>query len=257
MSKQLLLKRPAGKESWWDVDPTTQKQNPIWKAQMQHIIRAGCFDSLIQKYSFTLVDPAVPRNPQWLHHQGMVSWIILVPSPNMNSRDRNWYARATVLGYGGVARCLGISPATVTPEKVDPKRYHHVLSPMCNGFECRKCSAFSMDINDLKAVPCLRGSMPSMSEDELKHMVENQSKKVEHFKKLLKLKELERKVGELERKRKLAASSPPCPSAPTKAPQACRGLSQSSSRPQRLRMHFNRLLDVPCMLSPKVLYNLS
>lgn len=120
----------------------------------------------------------------------------------------------------------------VTPEKTaDSKLFHHVLSPQFNGFECKKCSAFAVDINHLKTVPCIRGSESSASDGEMKSMIDNQSKKLDQLRKLLELQELEKKLNTMVAKRDGATvpSNPPAATPAASLPatsEACQDLSK-------------------------------
>ena len=136
----------------------------------------------------------------------------------------------------------GTTPAMVTPEKtVDPKLFHHVLSPQFNGFECKKCSAFAVDINDLKTVPCVRESASSGSECDMKTMVDNQTKKLDQMRKLMELQELEKKLNTLVAKRDEATA----PS--TRAATPAAGLPATSEACQdlsKLENHFTSTCSI-------------
>lgn len=131
----------------------------------------------------------------------------------------------------GWASGPGTKPAMVTPEKTtNPNLFHHVLSPQFNGFECKKCSAFAIDINHLKSVPCVRGTESSASEGEMKSMIDNQTKKLDQLRKLLELQELEKKLNKMVAKRDetTVPSNPPAatPAADLPAHEACQDLSK-------------------------------
>ena len=126
---------------------------------------------------------------------------------------------------------------------MNSKLFHHTLSPQYGGFECKKCSAYALDINQLKAVPCIRGELSSMSGDDAKRMIEHQSQKLQQMKKILELQELEKNLAALVAKRDAAApaapAAPPTTIAPAATPAApaavCHNLSSTNSMCDRLK----------------------